>query len=329
MLTIRSFRNEDPPRILALWKKMQHQRETSLPMIPLSLNLLQMQVLGLPMLDARSIMLAFDGNTPVGYVHTTFAPDHEGYSFDYTTGQICFLGVDPQYHDVSGAATALIRAGEDYLVGQGARKIFGGSPVPSAPFYTGFYSGGEALGFLHADGAIINAFHEAGYQIHQKTTWFHFNLQGYTPVMSVESISYCSELVIEIHETPDAKTWWDGCTQANGVWFDTTAYQVRTNRPIARLRTRIAHPDTENVLMMYGENWLASLIGLRVHPDITDAGVVVYLLGELLRYLVTQNQIAYVEAHIAEDSPLFTLLHRQGWLERDTGCVFVKTIDGK
>ena len=328
MLTIRSFRNEDPPRLLELWRKTQQQRDRFAPLLPPSHNQLQSQILGLPMLDSRSIMLAFEEDIPVGYVHTTLAPADEGYSFDPTTGQICFLCVDPKYHDVTGAAVALIRASEDYLSGLGAQKIYGGSPSPSAPFYTGFYGGGEAVGILHSDRAIINAFHEANYQIHQKTSWFHFDLRNYSPEVTLETVSYYAETAIDIHEVPDAKTWWEGCIQANGIWFDAMAYQIQENRPVARLRIRISYPDTENILAMYGGNWLASLIELRVHPDFASEGTKKYLLEETVRYLAAQNQVVQIEAHVAEDSPLFTLLCGQSWQERDSGCIFIKNVNG-
>jgi len=324
MLTVRSFRNEDPPRLLGLWQKTQQRRDGFAPLLSPSLNQLQTQILGLPMLDNRSIMLALEGDTPVGYIHTILAPADDGYSFDHNTGQICFLCVDPQYHDVFGAATALIHAAENYLFGLGAQKIYGGSPSPSAPFYAGFYSGAEALGILLSDKPIIDAFHAANYHVHQQTVWFHLDLRNYVPVVTVETVSYYSELAIEISEVPKAKTWWEGCIQTNGIWFDALAYQIHTNRPIARLRTRISYPDTENILEMYGGTWIASLMELRVHPDFTNAGTNRHLLDEVVRYLVAQNQVVQIESHTAEGSPLFTLLRKQSWQERDSGSVFVK-----
>ena len=324
MLTVRSFGNEDPPRLLQLWHKTQQRLDGFTPLPSLSLNQLQIQMLGLPMLDPKSVMLAFDEDVPIGYVHTTFAPSHDGYSFDYTTGQICFLCVDPQYPDVVGATIELIQAGEHYLCTRGAKRIFGGSPSPSAPFYTGFYSGGEAIGILRSDEPSVNAFLKANYQIDQNTIWFHFDLRNDMPTIAADSLGYDDKFEVEIHEVPEAKTWWEGCTFTNGIWFDATAYLAQTNRPVARLRTRIAYPDTENFLTMYSGTWLASLIELRTHPDFSDDGIKNYLLSELVQYLVAHNQVVQVEAHTAEGSPLFELLRRQAWRERNGGYVFVK-----
>lgn len=305
---------------------MQQRREEKFSMVPLSINTLQAQILGLPMRDTRSILLAFDGVQPVGYVHTTFALDEKGHDFDYTTGQICFLCIDPDCPNATSVASELIQAGENYLIGLGAQTIFGGSPPPSAPFYTGFYSGGEAVGFLYSDSAIIHAFHIANYEIHQKSVWFHFDLNAQTPSVTEDTISYYTDLEVEIRETHGSKAWSEGCVLANGIWFDVTAYLTQTRRPIARLRMRIAYPDTENILTMYGGTWLASLIELRVHPNFVGKGVATFVLKELILYLAAQNQHFQVEAHAVEGSPLFDLLRSQMWQERDSGCVFIKTL---
>jgi ribosomal protein S18 acetylase RimI-like enzyme len=326
MLTIRSLRNEDPPRLLELWKRTQQRWDDFLPLPSLSLNQLQTQVLGLPMLDARSIMLAFEGNTPVGYVHTTCPPSDDGHSFDHTVGQICFLCVDSSHSDASGVAAALIQAGENHLAELGARKIYGGSPSPSAPFYTAFYSGGEAVGFLLSDKTVINAFHKADYQVHQETIWFHRNLRNELPPITIEMIDYDAEFEVTIRETSRAKTWWEGCTLAYGMWIDAIAHSIRFERPVARLRTRITHPDTDSFLAMSGGTWLASLMELRVHPDFTDEGIQRHLLGKLIRHLISHHQIVQMETHAAEDSPLFTLLRSLSWTERSGGRVFVKKL---
>jgi len=324
MLTVRSIRNEDPPRLFRLWQRTQQRRDEFLPLPSLSFNQLQTQILGLPMLDAKSVMIAFEGDSPVGYVHTTFAPSEDGYSFDYTTGQICFLCVDPRYPDVPGAAATLIQAAEHRLTELGAQKIFGGSPSPSAPFYTGFYSGGEAIGFLQSDKTIIDAFHAANYQVHEKTVWFHCDLQNrFTPV-TIETINYDAEFEILVSELPKARTWWEGCAFSNGIWLDATAFSIKSERPVARLRTRITYPDTESISAMYGGTWLASLMELRVHPDHKDKGMQKHLLEKLIRHLLANNQIVQVEAHVEKRSPLHSLLHSLCWVERNSGFVFVK-----
>jgi GNAT superfamily N-acetyltransferase len=190
----------------------------------------------------------------------------------------------------------------------------------------GYYSGGEAIGILHSDETVCNAFHAANYRVSNSTTWFHLDLQNYTPVITAETIAYYRDVRIDIKEISKAKTWWEGCTQATGLWFDAIAYLIRDNRPIARLRVRVAVPDTGNILTLYEKTWFASLLEIRVHPDFENTGIKKFLLGEVIQYLAAQNQIIQVEAHTVENSPLCELLRGQSWLERDHGSVFVKTV---
>ena len=334
MLTVRSFRNADPPRLLALWRKTQRcqyeYQEDYASTFPLSLNQLQTQILGLPMLNAASVMLAFEEETLVGYIHTIFAPSLDGYTFDYTVGQICFLCIDPDCSDALGAASALIHAGENYLASRGAQKIFGGSPSPSAPFYTGFYGGGEAVGILHSNKAVIDAFQAANYQIHQQTRWFYYNIQHSLTDFSAEMASHYEFYSMKIGEVQKARTWWEGCSLANGMWYDAMAYSIQEKRPVARLRVRVtcpdASPEMEDVSALYGRTWLASLVELRVHPDFPSERMQDILLDELIRYLIAHNQVFRIEAHAAEGSLLFILLRRKSWKERGNGSVFVKVL---
>jgi len=103
-------------------------------------------------------------------------------------------------------------------------------------------------------------------------------------------------------------------------------YQISTNRPVARLRMRVAYPDTEHIVAMYGGTWIASLMELRVHPDFATDGTKKYLLDEAVRYLASHNQVVQIEAQVMEGSPLFVLLREQSWQKRGSGSVFVKQV---
>ncbi|MDR1141517.1 MAG: GNAT family N-acetyltransferase [Planctomycetaceae bacterium] len=326
MLTIRSYRNEDPPRLLSLWKKSQ-QQGTRTRLMPLSMNTLQMQILGLPFLDRRSIFLAFENQEPVGYIHTTLAPTPDGFNLNHRSAHICFLCVDPVYQDRWGVARELLRAGEQYLAEQGVEEIFGGSPRPSAPFYIGFYGGSEPIAFFDSDQYLVQVFLEAGYQIFKNTARFYLNLPNYIPPMTSAMVQWHSRLDVEFNETPVPKTWWDACAYANFEWIEATAFLNTTHRPVARIRVRVANPDMDESQVLYGGTWDAGLMDIRVHPDFYRQGVAAYTLAEMLRYLVGKNQIKQIEAHIDEDSvSMYPLLRSLLWNQIDTGKIFRKEI---
>jgi ribosomal protein S18 acetylase RimI-like enzyme len=326
MLTIRPYRNEDPPRLLSLWKRSQQQR-TRTRLIPLSMSTLQMQTLGLPFFDRRSILLAFDNQEPVGYIHTTLGPTPDGFNLNRRSAHICFLCVDPAYHDLWGAARALLFAAEHHLAQLGVEEIFGGSPRPSAPFYIGFYGGSEPIAFFDSDQYLIQVFLESGYHIHKNTARFYLDLANYIPPMTSAMVHWHSRLDVEFSETPKPKTWWDACAFANFEWIEATAFLSDAHRPVARIRVRVANPDMDEAQVLYGGTWDAGLMDARVHPDFYRQGVAAYTLAEMLRYLAGKNQIKQIEAHIDEDSiSMYSLLRSLLWKQIDTGKIFRKEI---
>ncbi|MDR3182514.1 MAG: GNAT family N-acetyltransferase [Planctomycetaceae bacterium] len=323
MLSIRPFRNADPPRLVELWRKCRY----SSPQLftPLSLNQLQVQVFGIPMTDLRSVMLAFDDERLAGYVHTALAPAGDGSRTGDTTGHICFLSIDPEYPNQEEAGAGLIFAAEQYLADCGVQEIFGGSPSPSVPFYTGFYGGGEAIAVLRSDESAVKCFLDAGYSIHQKTVWFHLDIRNYEPPSMTDVLQWMNIVTVELNETPRAKSWWEGCILANGYWVEAMAFSNETTKPIARVRIRITCPDAEDDFAMYSGLWTASLMDIRVHPDYRHQGVAKFLLAELLQYLISRRQISHINAHIAEDSvALYALLNAMEWEQRDSGFIFFK-----
>ena len=326
MLTIRPFRNEDSPCLLDLWKKNQVQGLRS-RLIPLTMNTLQMQVLGIPFFDPRSIMLALDGKTPIGYVHTTLGPDANGADQTRRSGQICFLAVDSGYADVSAATQALLTAAERYLTGLGVKEIYGGSPRPCAPFYIGFHGGAEAIGFFDSQTHVIEAFRETGFEVYKTTVRFRLGLTNYTPPMPPGILDWLNKLDIVINDLPLPKTWWEACSFANFEWLEAAARLKSNGRPVARVRIRVANPDSEETDDLYQGCWDAGLMDVRVHPDFYRQGVAAYTLRELLRFLIDQSYVRQIEAHIADDSAMmYPLLRSLHWEEIDTGKIFRKTI---
>lgn len=324
MVHIRPFRNEDPPRLLSLWKKCQRRNP---PLVSLSMNALQMQVLGMPFWDRRAIMLAFEREKAVGYVHTTLGPSSDGSRLDSSTGQICFLCVDPAHTDRWAVANALLQAAERYLTNCGAKTIYGGSPRFCAPFYFGFHGGGEPIGFFDSDQYLIQTFLSAGYLPCKRTVRFRLDSSQYVPKTTPSMLGWAPRLVIEHDLYPNPRTWWEAMAQAGFHWSESVAYLTSSRRPVARATLRIVHPDFEQDDNLYGKNWDAGLVYVGVHPDFQHQGIAAYLLEETVRHLMLQGQIADIEAQVTDDSPFVqTLLRSLNWKEIDTGTLYQKEI---
>jgi ribosomal protein S18 acetylase RimI-like enzyme len=105
-----------------------------------------------------------------------------------------------------------------------------------------------------------------------------------------------------------------------------------TGKPIARARVRIVNPTPEDNGMdfgkMYVESWDAALTDIRVHPDYHQSGVGAYILGEMLRQLISQKMVARIEAHVQEEmKSLNMLLLAMKWEKTDTGKIYHKSFN--
>jgi ribosomal protein S18 acetylase RimI-like enzyme len=333
MLTVRPFRNENPPQLLSLWRKSQ-LRGNRAKLMPLTMGVLQSQVLGIPFFDPHSIWLAFAGDTAVGYVHTCLSPNESRSGFTNKSGHICFIAVDPSYEDAVVCSRVLIRAGTQYLREKGVKDIFGGSlrPLPSQPFYTGFYGGGEAIGFFDSDAHVVQGFIDAGYNVCTNTIRYSLKLSGYTPPVTINTVGWRQNLTLMFNTAPVPHNWWEACALAHFDYLDATAYLNSSGKPVARTRVRIANPVPEDngaeFGRMYADSWDAALTDIRVHPDYHQSGIGAYVLGEMLRQLVAQKMVTRIEAHVQEEiKSLNMLLLATKWEKTDTGKIFHKSFN--
>ncbi|MGL4594522.1 MAG: hypothetical protein ACRCUY_07330 [Thermoguttaceae bacterium] len=324
MLTFRPFRNDDPATLLMLWQKEEAYLERK-GLMSLTMNFVQVQVLGLPFLDRHSILLAHDDDIPVGYIHVSFGPGGDGSGLSRQTGHICYLCVDRCCRNPVEVAKLLIREGEKYLFQRGSEEVFGGSPHLSAPFYTGFHGGGESIGFFDSETHLTSAFLTSDYKLLTRTSRFHLDLRNYKPPITSKTVGWRSELYLEFDDAPRPKNWWEACAMANFDWLQVTAIHAETNRPIARVRVRVANPETTVEDLLYNRTWDASLIDIRVHPEYHGRGIGIYTLGETLRHLTATSQVSQIEAHISDDvSYLSSILLALNWSKVDSGNIFYK-----
>ncbi|MDR1480131.1 MAG: GNAT family N-acetyltransferase [Planctomycetaceae bacterium] len=309
-------------------------RDNRAKLMPLTMGVLQSQVLGIPFFDPRSIWLAFVGDKAVGYIHTCLSPNELRSGFTKERGHICFIAVDPSYDDGVVCSRVLIRAGTQYLRECGVQEIFGGSlrPLPSPPFYTGFYGGGEAVGFFDSDAHIVQGFLDSGYTACANTVRYSLKLSGYTPPVTISTVGWRQNLTLMFNTAPVPINWWESCSLAHFDFIDATAYLNSSGKAVARTRVRVSNPVPEDngaeFGRMYAESWDAALIDIRVHPDYHQSGIGAYVLGEMLRQLVAQKMVTRIEAHVQEEiKSLNMLLSAMKWEKIDTGKIFHKSYD--
>src|SRR5262249_53825853 len=139
VLDYRTFRNDDPPRLAALWNDVFTGRgavrlRTSSP--------LERFVFAKPYFDRDGLILALDNGVPVGFAQAGCGAKEAEAALARENGIICAVGVRPT-HRRRGAGTELVRRCEAYLTARGATAVYAGPMRPLDPFYLGLYGGSE------------------------------------------------------------------------------------------------------------------------------------------------------------------------------------------
>ena len=326
MLTIRPFRNEDPLKLLEIWRQQQRDPLRA-HYIPMTMAELDTGPLGIPFFDRHCLQLAFDDKRPVGFVQVGFASNSDGSGLSREVGHIAVVAVVPDCLEPVVACKALIQAGENVLIAGGVHKIFGGSPRPGLPYYLGLYGGAEPIGIFDADTPVIEAFRQLGYKIHQKTHRFERNLKNYQPRILPGTLRWREKIQSQIVDCPPAKNWWEAISLAHCEWWELTGVQTENARAIAKVRVRLSQPGPDKMQRAYDNNWDAALTEIRVHPDFHRKGLGAFVLGEILRFLIRENRATRIEAHIAEScSALCGLLRALDWHEIETGTIFARKV---
>jgi hypothetical protein len=178
LIHFRPFLNHDPPAIAEIWRSQPPQRGLVQPMSP---QLFEHKVLSKSYFDRFGLILAVDGDHPIGFVHSGLGPRDDLATLGSEHGVTCLLLVSPRPDRLQVAAELLAHS-EDYLRRHGVRELFGGEIHPVDPFYLGLYGGSEMPGVLASDTATVEMYRSAGYQEEHRCLILQRNLAGFPPV---------------------------------------------------------------------------------------------------------------------------------------------------
>jgi GNAT superfamily N-acetyltransferase len=106
------------------------------------------------------VLLAYESEWPLGYVHLCHAPNAERSAPDPAVGSIEALFFAPTRLDVGAA---LLDAAVSRHRASGATRVLGWSSFSGYPLYRGVFVGLEPMA-LEADGHVVEAFLAAGFQ---------------------------------------------------------------------------------------------------------------------------------------------------------------------
>lgn len=315
MPTYRPFRNIDPPALADIWRSRAGQPGL---LQPVSVDLFEQFVFGKVYFDCEGLILAFDGDRPVGFAHAAFGPNQARDGIATDKGVTCIVVVRPDCEEAK-VAEGLLQRCEAYLRRGGAKALYGGAIRPLNPFYLGLYGGSELPGVLGSDTVARNLYQSYGYHQIDRTFLFRRQLSGFRPPVDHRQWQIRRRTTVAMNIDPPARTWWEACTTAD---FDLTRFEL-TERghdvPVASATYREMEPRSSS-----GPGRMVGLLDLEIAASHRRRGLATYILGESFRQLARRG-VAGVEAQAAQHNPAaIRLCQKLGMEEIGQGIVFRK-----
>jgi ribosomal protein S18 acetylase RimI-like enzyme len=312
VIQYRTFRNPDPPGLVAVWNGCFTGRAT----VPLRVTaLIEYFTFAKPYFDPQGLILAEDGGRIVGFAHAGFGPTDDGSKLDLARGITCSLGVLPPYRR-HGIGTELLRRIEGYLRQHGAQELHAGPQAPWNPFTFGLYGGANSPGFLDTDTLARPFFEKHGYRAENPCLVLQRSLQRVHLPADPRYAAFRQRF--EIHASPfRARSWWQECVLGP---IEMVEYRLveRANGQI------LAHAvlwelDTFNAI--WNEH-AVGLLELEVDPAWRRQGLGKFLLSQILRHLQEQF-FSLIEMQVPQDNiPGANLLRGLGFTQVDVGHRF-------
>lgn len=316
MLRIRPFLNTDAPALAEIWRGQPPARALVQPMTP---ALLERYVFSKPYFDRKHLLLAFDGDSPVGFVHTACGPSADLSTTDPRHGVVAMLMVMPR-NDRTELAAELLRQAETMLANDGASSLTAIGCWPNAPFYHGMYGGGRLPGVLETDAALLRWFQAAGYQATARQVVMRLSLSSFRPLVNRQQLQVRRKYQMTTDLDPNPDSWWEACTlgQMNRTRF---ALSARDARSVAS----VDYLDLEPLASSWGVH-AATLSQVNCEPNCQRQGLAMFLIGESIKQLQTQG-FTMIEAAVDEtNQPALRLLAKLGFEVEDFGQVLVKSL---
>ncbi len=318
MLTYRKFRNFDPPTIAAIWRSRAGQPGLVQPVSP---DLLEQLVFAKLYFDYPGLVLAYDGERPVGFAHAGFGPNAEESAISTEVGATCAVVTDPAGPEAE-VAVGLVERCEEYLRSRGAKVFYGGGVRPMCPFYIGLYGGAEPPGVLDSDVVARNAFTARGYREVERTVSLRRDLDGFEAQVDRLQMQVRRQMIVEVTVDAPTRTWWEAC-----LWgeFELTRFELvpRVGGPaVATALFRGMEPAGTT-----GVGRAAGLLGLSVEAAYRRRGLGLFLMNEAFRQFIRQG-IMHVDMQTSEtNAAALALFQKLGLQETGRGGVWRKIAD--
>lgn len=315
MIEYRSFRNGDPPQIVALWNAGGLGRGAA---GPLSTDAFEIVNFAQAYFDKAGLVVACEGGQVVGYAHAGFGSNDGGTALSHQIGVICMVIVHPSYRR-QGIGRELVRRLESYLAAAGATEFYAGEASSRDPFYVGLYGGVQPAGFLDSDENAAPFLTRIGYRPLSRHGIFQRNIAESGPPVNFRLMALRRKTQLAVIEGPMKRTWWWNSRFGRLDWIRFALIPKGATNPLASL--------TVVGLDFYVPKWhqrSVGLIDIQIHANDGQAGYGEILIAEVSKRL-RQELVTLVEIHSPEDdSDRLQLIDAAGFSQVDAGTVFHK-----
>lgn len=311
-MRLRPFRNDDPPHLSRLWRRLPPSRLRS---PTLSVSALESMILSKPFFDRSGLLVAESDEGIRAFVHAGFGTDAAQQSVCRDIGVISAL-VEPSGDE--SLRQELLAAGEDYLIERGAKRFLAGGVSPHHPFYLGLYGGALLPGVVASESASIESFSTAGYEATDRRLILRRSLAGFRPPVDRELIRMRRSFRVARSIGPARASWWDACTI--GILHRTRFELIPRDGGDA-----IAAIEVWDMEPM-ASGWGTHGVGVCLWEDSNTAPSLpssVFLLGESMRQLVTEGA-TFLEVHVSPDDSREPICRRLGFESFEEGHVMEK-----
>lgn len=312
MIDYRCFRNDDPPRLAEIWRAADLG---PCGFQPMTAAWLEACVYSKPYFDREGLLVALDGERPVGFAHAGFGPNAERTAVSTATGTTMLVVVVPhdQHEEI---ATGLLRRTEDYLARRGATSIMGGGTPELGGFYLGLYGGSDLPGILDTSPAMQGVFRRAGYLEADRVAVMRRPLAGFRPPVGRGQLAIRRATTLRVIDEPARRTWWEAAT-TTGIAL--RRYEIRDDADA--LLGAATFWDMQPLATAWGIV-AAGLMGVAIEGGKRRQGLASYLVAEALHDLA-QEGVAIAETHVSEaNEAAIKLFFKLGFEATTHGTLF-------
>lgn len=320
VITYRTFRNGDPPRIVDLWN-LHASRSRGFGQLA-GCDHLEPLLFAKPFFDAKGMFLAFDDQRLVGLCQGGFGCDNHEAKLDHSRGVIAMLMVHPEYTR-QGIGTRLVELCESYLLQRGAQSVMAGCRYPTNPFYFGLYGGSDQPGVLETDLECNEFYTQHGFEAGSTTLVFQLPLGWLQRVEDARIPLLRRQVDILAESLPKPNTWWQACVVGATITYRYEMIDADSKAPIGR--ALVWEMET------FGRAWNTVSFGLHeffIEESRRRLGYGKLLLYSILKHL-QDNRIGLVEVQFdAENLAGRGLVQAVGFRQVDVGRQFTRVNPG-